>query len=329
MKNSQYCRYAIFACLLSLILFAPVTIRAQEKSASDKVRIAVATSSLAFLVPFVSKDRGLYAKHGTEVEIIQMRPNVAMAALISGDIQYVELIGSIIRGAAKGLPVRAISTGIKAPFFSFVAQNKYKSMKELRGAIIGMTSIGGTNHVSTRITLRQFGLDPEKDVKLLAIGDEKLMYDAFKIGRVDAIVVAPPFSVQLKREGFPLLAHTAEYVTIPFSGLGTTIERIKSNRAQIKRLLKAEIEALRYIQGNAAGTTEVIRKRFNMDEKLARESYDVVVNAFSRDGRVPLEGVDILLQIEKDAKQIPPTVTPQMVVEQSLVEEALKELGGK
>ncbi len=329
MKNSQYCRYVIFACLLSLILIAPVTIRAQEKSVSDKVRIAVATSSLAFLVPFVSKDRGLYAKHGSEVEIIQMRPNVAMAALISGDIQYVELIGSIIRGAAKGLPVRAISTGIKAPFFSFVAQNKYKSMKDLKGAIIGITSIGGTNHVSTRITLRQFGLDPEKDVKLLAIGDEKLMYDAFKIGRVDAIVVAPPFSVQLKREGFPLLAHTAEYVTIPFSGLGTTIERIKSNRAQIKRLLKAEIEALRYIQGNAAGTTEVIRKRFNMDEKLARESYDVVVNAFSRDGRVPLEGVDILLQIEKDAKQIPPTVTPQMVVEQSLVEDALKELGGK
>jgi len=329
MKNFRYCRYVIFACLLSLILIAPVTIRAQEKPASDKVRIAVATSSLAFLVPFVSKDRGLYAKHGTEVEIIQMRPNVAMAALISGDIQYVELIGSIIRGAAKGLPVRAISTGIKAPFFSFVAQNKYKSMKDLKGAIIGITSIGGTNHVSTRITLRQFGLDPEKDVKLLAIGDEKLMYDAFKIGRIDAIVVAPPFSVQLKREGFPLLAHTAEYVTIPFSGLGTTIERIKSNRTQIKRLLKAEIEALRYIQGNAAGTTEVIRKRFNMEEKLARESYDVVVNAFSRDGRVPLDGVDILLQIEKDAKQIPPTVTPQMVVEQSLVEEALKELGGK
>ena len=225
--------------------------------------------------------------------------------------------------------MRAISTGIKAPFFSFVAQHKYKVMKDLKGATIGMTSIGGTNHVSTRLTLRQFGLDPEKDVKLLAIGDEKLMYEAFKIGRVDSVVVAPPFSVQLKREGFPLLAHTAEYVTIPFSGLGTTVERIKNNRPQIKRLLKAEIEALRYIQANAPGTTEVIRKRFNMEEKLARESYDVVVNAFSRDGRVPLEGVDILLQIEKDQKLIPATVTPQMVVEPSLVDEVLKELGGR
>jgi ABC-type nitrate/sulfonate/bicarbonate transport system substrate-binding protein len=312
-----------------LWVFCAAVLPAQEKSAPDKVRVAVATSSLAFLVPFVAKDRGLYLKHGSEVEIIQMRPNVAMAALISGDIDYVELIGSIIRGAAKGLPVRAISTGIKAPFFSFVAQHKYKTMKDLKGAVIGMTSIGGTNHVSTRLTLRQFGLDPEKDVKLLAIGDEKLMYEAFKIGRVDSVVVAPPFSVQLKREGFPLLAHTAEYVTIPFSGLGTTVERIKSNRPQIKRLLKAEIEALRYIQANAAGTTEVIRKRFNMEEKLARESYDVVVNAFSRDGRVPLDGVDILLQIEKDQKLIPATVTPQIVVEPSLVDEVLKELGAK
>ena len=318
----------IGAFLISLILL-PSLSHAQDKAAPEKVRIAIATSSLAFLVPFVAKDRGLYLKHGSEVELIQMRPNIAMAALLGGDIDYAELIGSVIRSAARGLPVRAISTGIKAPFFSIVAQNKYKSIKELKGTVIGVASIGGTNQISTRITLRHFGLDPDKDIKFLAIGDERLMYDTFKFGRVDSIAVAPPFSVQLKREGYPLLAHTSDYVTIPFSGLGTTIERIKNNRAQVKRLLRAEIEALRFIQSNAAGTAEVIRKRFSMDEKPARESYDVVVNAFSRDGRVPLDGVDILLQIEKDAKVIPANVTPQMIVDPSLVDEALKELGGK
>jgi hypothetical protein len=66
-----------------------------------------------------------------------------------------------------------------------------------------------------------------------------------------------------------------------------------------------------------------------MDDKLARESYDVVISAFSGDGRMPLEGVDILLQIEKDAKQIPATITPQMVVDSSLIEETLKELGSR
>jgi len=312
--------------LTVVALCAAATLPAQDKSPTDKVRIAVATTSMAFLAPFVAKDRGLYLKYGSDVEIIVMRPNIAMAALLGGDIDYAELIGSVIRSAARNLPVRAISTGIKAPFFSIIAQNKYKSIKELKGAVIGLTSIGGTNHVSTRMTLRQFGLDIDKDVKILAIGDEKLVVDTFRMGRVDAIVVAPPFSVQLKREGFSILANTADYVVIPFSGLGTTVERIKTNRAQVKKLLKAEIEALRFIQNNPAGTIEIIRKRFNMDEKLARESYDAVVNAFSRDGRVPLDGVDILLQIEKDAKQIPANITPQMVVDGSLAEEALKEL---
>src|SRR5258706_3725477 len=315
--------------LIVWALTASPALQAQEKSSPEKVRIAIATSSMAFLVPFIAKDRGLYLKHGSEVELIVMRPNIAMAALLGGDIDYAELIGSIIRSAARNLPVRAISTSIKAPFFSIIGQNKFKSVKDLKGAVIGLTSIGGTNHVSTRITLRQFGLDIDKDVKILAIGEEKLMYDTFKMGRVDAIVVAPPFSVQAKREGFPILAQTADHVVIPFSGLGTTIDRIKNNRAQVKKLLKAEIEALRLIQSNPTIVTEVIRKRFNMDEKLARDSYDAVANSFSRDGRVLLDGVDILLHIEKDAKTIPATVTPQMIVEPSLAEEALKELGGK
>ena len=318
-------RFGAWSLLMIGILALPAP--AQEKP--EKARVAVATSSMAFLVPFIAKDRGFYLKQGAEVELIQMRPNIAVAALLSSDIDYIELIGSAIRSAARGLPIRAISTSIKSPFFSVIAQNKFKSVKDLKGATIGIASIGGTNHISTRLTLKEFGLDPEKDVKLIAIGDEKLIYEAFKIGRTEAVVLAPPYSIQLKREGFPILANTAQYVTIPFSGLGTTLDRIKSNRAQIKKLLKAEIEALRYLRDNPAGTVEVIRKRFSMDDKTARESYDVVVDAFSRDGRIPLDGVDILLQIEKDQKLIPTTVTPQMVVDASLVEETLKEMGGK
>jgi ABC-type nitrate/sulfonate/bicarbonate transport system substrate-binding protein len=322
--ESRILQLELLAILITFSVIGPANCQAQS---TEKVRVAIATGSLAFMVPFVAKDHGFYLKHGSDVELIQMRPNISVAALLSGEIHYIELIGSAIRSAARGLPIRAISTGIKAPFFSIIGQHKYKSIKDLKGAVIGLTSIGGTNHISTRITLTKLGFNPDKDVKFLAIGDEKVMFDAFKSGRADVVVLAPPFSVQLKREGFPILAQTAPHVVIPFSGLGTTIERIQNNRAQIKRVLKAEIEAMRFIQTNAAGATDVIRKRFNMDEKLARESYESVVESFSRDGRVPLDGVDILLQIEKDQKLIPATVTPQMVVDSTLVEEALKELG--
>ena len=321
--KSKLCPLQISTVLIAALLVVSVDCRAQT---AEKVRIAYASNSLAFLVPFVAKDRGFYAKHGIEAELIQVRPNVAMAALLSGDIDYVELIGSIIRSAGRGAPVRAISTSIKAPFFSFAANSKFKTIKDLKGATIGVTAIGGTNYVSTRLTLRHYGLDPDKDVKILAIGDEKLMYEAFKIGRVDSVVVAPPFSVILRREGFPLLAHTGELLNFPFSGLGTTLDKIGKNRAQARKLLRGEIESLRFVRANPAGTTEVIRKRFSMDEKLARESYDVVVEAFSRDGRVPLEGVEILLGIEKAANQIPQNVTAEMVVDNTLVDETLRDL---
>lgn len=311
-----------------IILIAVATLAwIDSANAQEKVRIAYASNSLAFLVPFVAQDGGFYKKHGLDVEMIQVRPNVAMAALLSGDIGYVELIGSTIRSAAKGAPVRAISTSIRAPFFSMIAKNNFKSVKDLKNRTIGVTSLGGTNYISTRMILEHFGMNADKDATIVAIGDEILMHEAFKIGRVDAVMVAPPFSVILKREGFPELANSAKLLTIPFSGVGTTIQNIKTNRNQIKKVLKAEIEAMRYLHGNAEGTTQVILKRFKMDPKLARESYDVVIDAFSRDGRVPLDGVETLLNIEKAAKVIPQNVRPESVVDASLVNEALKEMG--
>ncbi len=292
-KTRDFHKLIAIALLLPLLAW-PASSAAQDK-APEKIRIAIATSSLAFLVPFVAKDRGFYLKHGSEVELIQMRPNISVAALLSGEIEYIELIGSAIRSAARGLPIRAISTGIKSPFFSIIAQNKYKSIKDLKGAIIGLTSIGGTNHISTRITLRQFGLDPEKDVKLIAIGDEKIMYRRFQSrprrrSRTRAAVFG---AVEARRFSYsrPDRRNTSPFLSPAWVRRSS---ESKTTARRVKRVLKAEIEALRFIQSNAAGTAEVIRKRFSMDEKLARESYDVVVDAFSRDGRVPLEGVDIL-----------------------------------
>ncbi len=171
-------------------------------------------------------------------------------------------------------------------------------------------------------------MDPDREAKIIPIGDEKLMYEAFKIGRVDAVMVAPPFSVVLKREGFPLLAHTAEVLSIPFVGLSATVQKINQSRPQAKRVLKAEVEALRYLRSNPRGTIEVIRKRFAMDEQIAGESYQVVVEAFSRDGRIPRQGVENLLDLEKKGGFVPKSVTVDQVVDFSLGEEALKELGG-
>jgi ABC-type nitrate/sulfonate/bicarbonate transport system substrate-binding protein len=312
--------------LFSALILSPVS-QGQEKASTEKIRITYATNSLAFLVTFTAKDRGFYAKNGLDAELVQVRPNIAIAAILSGDADYAEVLGSAIRSAAKGAPLRAISTSIRAPFFSLAAQPKFKSVKELSGGSVGVTAIGGTNYISTRSVLQHYDVDPDRGVKIIAIGDEGLMYEALKIGRVDAVMLAPPFSIRLKQEGFPLLAHTSQILSIPFVGLSTTLKKIGQSRSQIKKALKAEIEALRYLHANRSGALEVIRKRFHMDEPTARESYDVVIDAFTNDGRLSRDGVNGILVSDKKDGLIPNSVTVDQVADFSLVEEALRELG--
>jgi NitT/TauT family transport system substrate-binding protein len=310
---------------LAVFLLA-VLIPVFSADAQERIRITYANNSLSFLAAFIAKDRGFYLRNGLNAELVQARPAVNIAALISTDADYAEVFGSAIRSAARGAPVRAFSTSIKAPFFSLVVHPSIKSFKDLKGRVIGVTSIGGTNQISGRLMLEHFGVDPDRDVKFLAIGEEKFVVEAFRLRRVDAILVAPPFSILMKREGFAALANTADVVSIPLAGLSATVDKIKQNRSQVKRVLKSEIEALRSLREDAAGSTEIIRKRFAMDETMARESYAVVVNAFSRDGRVDQMGVENLLEIERKAG-LSKTVTVEHVIDASIAEEVLKEMG--
>src|SRR5258706_3424295 len=296
-------------------------------AAQEKIRVTYANNSLTFLAAFIAKDRGFYARNGLAAELIQARPAVNIAALLSGDVDYAEVFGSAIRSAARGAPVRAFSNSIKAPFFSLIAHPSIKSVKELRGRVVGVTSIGGTNQISGRLLFQHFGVDPDKDIKFLAIGEEKFVVEAFKARRLNAILVAPPFSIIMKREGFTVLANAADIVSFPLAGLSTTVDKLKQNRSQVKRVLKSEIEALRSLRDDAAGSTEIIRKRFAMDAALARDTYAIVVNAYSRDGRVDQAGVENLLDMERKAGLIPKTMTVDQVIDASIAEEVLKEMG--
>jgi ABC-type nitrate/sulfonate/bicarbonate transport system substrate-binding protein len=294
--------------------------------AQEKVRVTYANNSLTFLTAFIAKDRGFFARNGLNAELIQARPAVNIAALLSGDVDYVEVFGSAIRSAAKGAPIRAFSNSIKAPFFSLIAQPSIKSIKDLKGRVIGVTSIGGTNQISGRLLFQHFGVDPDKELKFLAIGEEKFLVEAFKAKRVDAILVAPPFSIMMKREGYSVLANAADVVAFPLAGLSTTVDKIRQNRSQVKRVLKSEIEALKYLRDDAAGATDIMRRRFAMDDALARDAYSVVVNAFSRDARIPVDAVENVLNLEKKEGLIPASVTVDQVTDRSIAEEVLKEM---
>jgi NitT/TauT family transport system substrate-binding protein len=300
---------------------------AQEKAAPEKIRITYAANNLGFLHIFVAKDRGFYAAQGLAPELIRVSPVVAVSALIGGDADYTGLLTSTARAAAQGAPIRVVAMAIGSPFFSLAARPQFKAVKDLKGATIGVNAIGGSNYISTVMLLQHYGLDSERDVKMIALGDHRTLYEALKQGRVDAATVNPPFSVLLQREGFPLVAHSAKLISFPIAGLSTTVRKIQQNRAQVKRVLRAEMEALRYLRQQPQGTIDLISKRFATDAAVAAESYRLAIDAFN-DGRISSQAMDRLLDADKKAGAVPKSVTIDQVADASLAEEVFKEMGG-
>jgi ABC-type nitrate/sulfonate/bicarbonate transport system substrate-binding protein len=314
---------SVLLCALTFV-FSSVS-HAQPRGGTEKIRITYAANNLGFLQMFVAKDRGFYAASGLEVELIRTSTAAGIGALLSGDADYTKFLGSALRAAAKGAPIRAVSIGLTGPFFSLAARPQFKTVKDLKGGTVGVTAIAGSNYVSTKILLQHYGLDPDRDVKPLSLGDHNYMFEALKLGRVDAVTINPPYSVLLKREGFLLLADAAKVVSFPFGGLATTLKKIHDNRAQVKKVLKAELEALRYIHKQAQGTTDLISRRFAMEHSVAAESYRLVIGAFS-DGKISLQGVEKLLDSDKADGAILKSVTVNQVVDVSLVEEVLRDM---
>lgn len=309
--------------VLTLILVRPA--EAQQLGPRERIRITYGSNSLGFLVMYLAHDLGFYARNGLEPELVMVGPSAGLAALLGGDADYVELLTGTIRLAAKGAPVRAISATLPVLFLSMAAQTRYKDIREMNGKTIGVSNIGGLHHLSTRRLLQHFGIDPERQAKIIGIGDQKLVYTALKIGRVDAAMVDPPFSVMLKREGFPVLARVGDVFPLPAGGIGTTLRKINENRSQVKRVVRAELAALRSLRSHPQEVKRVIQKRFGLDAQMTEDTYNFLLGFFSVDGRIPREGVKVLLDLEKESGAIPQSVTVEQVVDFSLVEEVLRE----
>jgi ABC-type nitrate/sulfonate/bicarbonate transport system substrate-binding protein len=288
----------------------------------EKIRIVYASRGLPFLSAFVAKEMRFYQKHGLEVELIQMAPRIALTALATNQIDYSLNIGSTMRAAMRGAPVRAVASSTVAPFFALVS--KEPNVAALKGKILGVTDPGGTNYQVTKIILNHYGLVPLKDVQLLTIGEEKLILDALLAGRIAGAAISPPWPFEAEKHGFKIIAKASEVAQFPFVGICANVDKIKNQREQIKKVIRAELDALRFIRERRAETVDLTVKLFKMDKEIAQKSYDFAASYFSRDARIQPEAVRRLIALEKEGGGIKDDVDVGHIADLSLVEEVLK-----
>jgi ABC-type nitrate/sulfonate/bicarbonate transport system substrate-binding protein len=102
---------AMIALTLGLLLCA-------STASTEPVRIAMPSKSLTFLNFYLADKFGLFKSEGLEVSLPVGKADVQLAAVVSGEIEYIAAAGTVLRGAATGLAVKALMFALDKPLFT-------------------------------------------------------------------------------------------------------------------------------------------------------------------------------------------------------------------
>ena len=297
--------------------------------AADRIRIAVSNPNMPNLTVAMAQKNGFFKDETLEAEIIRMNPNVAITALATGDVDYCQLFGAVVGGAIAGLPVRIVAGYLDNWPMTLIAQPEYKSIKDLKGKTLGISSFGATPDVAARMMLKQAGVDPEKEIKVLALGSDAARLTALTQRVVDVVVISPPADAQMEKQGYRILARAYELFSFPYLGLGTHTRKIKEKPDEIRRVIKATIRANRFIRDNRDEAVRTLIGWGKVEREFAYASYDALKNLFNADGAVPEDGLKLVIEQARRGAKVTREVAPNEVVDLSFLREAQAELGIK
>jgi NitT/TauT family transport system substrate-binding protein len=308
--------------LLPLIMLA-------SAEASEKVRLSISSLDISFLTAGLASKRGFFRDEGLDVEVIRMNANVSITALSTGDVDYTMVFASVVRGALRGMPMKVVASFMDSSTHMLIARPEYKSLKELKGKTLGVSTYGATSDVAARMMFKHGGVDPERELKIVPLGAERARFGALREGIIDVAVLSPPADSEAARYGMNVLARFYELFKLPFTGLGLNNKKLKEKPDEAKRMLKALIRANRFVRQNRDGTIQTMMDWMKIDRESAIATYDATWRVFSEDGSIPDSGLKVVIDQGRQAMKIDRPVAIEEVAELALVREVQRELGIK
>ena len=310
-----------FVTLLIVFVLRP------SVQATDKIRIGVPELNAQFLPLALAEKRGYFKEDGLQGEIIRINPTVALAALVSGELDYWTVIGNSVGAIIQGAPLRVLACYVPGSPSALIARPEFKSVQELRGKAIGLNTSGGALESIGRLIFKHFGLDPDKEIKFLPLGTNERRFSAMKQGLTAGTMGSPPLDFLGKKMGFVVLARAYELFSYPTSGVIASARKIKEKPDEVKRVIAAGIKATRYIRQNREGTIQFMTEWSKIDREMATATYDSVLKLFNDDGSVPDKGLLLVIDELRKLGKVEREISVKEVADLSLLREAQKELG--
>src|SRR5262245_62010849 len=220
--------------LIGVLVLLAFLLPGEPAVSAERIVVGTPSRGLFEFPAVVAMRKGYYKDEGLDVDKVQMQPAIAVKALISGDIDYLLAWGSAIRAAVTGVPIKAVVGMASRPLHVLIARPDIKTPKDLKGKIIGVDSFAGTVDYLSRVAARHFGFEPEKDIKIIVIGEKLKSITALRAGSIDATPIDVAFAVKAEDEGFRRLVYLGDLIELPLSGMAVTDHKLQTQREQVR-----------------------------------------------------------------------------------------------
>jgi NitT/TauT family transport system substrate-binding protein len=315
----------------TLFLFVILTSQVRGQSAPEKIVITYPSRSIASVDLYIAQERGFFRQEGLLADVVQVRGNIGVTALLSGDAHAINNVGTLVRAMERSdLPAKVVSQSLKKNLFWLVTKPEIKSLAELKGKTFGTTTLGGSQHLAAVRFLRNAGLDTDKDITVLIGGDVPAQLQSLVSGVIQLAALSPP-TVILARDKFKLRIHGSTLDDLPSlqNGLAFSEKLLRERRDLAKRIVRARTRGHRYLWENERGTAEVLAKYLNVEMAVALESYRLARPAFTTNSVATDKEVEDFLRADAEILKLKEPVPAAKIFDFSLQREVNQELGIK
>jgi NitT/TauT family transport system substrate-binding protein len=283
--------HAFWIVLLSLCIGEPVH--------SQKAPLTIALQDSPDMMPaLVAHHSGYFSQEGLETRPVVFRSGVQLIqSVIGGDAQIgICSVPEVIQAVGAGAKVKVPWGNSNLMPFAIVSRPDIRSIQELKGKKIAISSPGSLTDFLTRYVLKNRGLEPSQ-VSLLSIGGVSTRFAALLSGGVDASLISAAFFSRARESKLNLLFMLAEVIPEwPLSVICVREEMMGQREAEFRSFLKAYRQAAVALKTNRPAAIQAMRKGLRYDEKTAAEAYDAYVKSFPADGHVAEKGMELMFE---------------------------------
>lgn len=215
MSNSRTLRARIIASLAVVALLAACSERddrsgkqpAATGAPATKLSVGVFKGSSA-LPMFVAHSKGFFKKHNIDSTLV---PGAGAPAILSAVLGGTTQVGLGVPSSTFATINQDAAVGVLPPYqsmdFELLALDPgaQGDIKKLAGKTIGVTALGGATDVWLRDLLKAAGMNPAKDVTIIASGGMSSTEAALRSGSIHAAVITGPLTPMLEHAGLRVI----------------------------------------------------------------------------------------------------------------------------